>query len=202
MRLLFHLPILCLLLVGFTACARENNNGPDGPEDPPPGERPVAPVAPVASATIRGQVTLVGEAPTMRFVRIGEPTCVKYHQTTGQKPRNEQVVAGPRGELANCFVYVSKGVKKVPRPSQTPVDLDQKGCIYTPHVVGVQVGQPLHVKNNDPLMHNVNALAKKNRPSNQAQPKGSKPIVKTFRQPEIMMMVICNVHSWMRAWVG
>ena len=33
--------------------------------------------------------------------------------------------------------------------------LDQDKCRYTPRVLGVRVGQPLQIRNSDPLLHNV-----------------------------------------------
>ena len=79
---------------------------------------------------------------------------------------DETVLVGEGGALQNVFVYVKDGLGdlKFPVPS-TPVVLDQKGCHYTPHVVGVQVGQAFEVLNSDPTLHNVHALPTANRSS-------------------------------------
>ena len=74
--------------------------------------------------------------------------------------------------------------------------------MYSPHVIGMMVNQPLEITNNDPTMHNIHALPKNSAPFNIAQPtKGGKNI-KTFTSPETMVKVKCDVHSWMGAWVG
>jgi hypothetical protein len=36
--------------------------------------------------------------------------------------------------------------------------MDQHGCQYKPHVMGIMVGQPFKVLNSDGILHNVHAL--------------------------------------------
>jgi plastocyanin len=101
-------------------------------------------------------------------------------------------------------VYVKEGLD----PSYTfeapttPVVLDQKGCFYTPRVIGVRVGQPMDIVNSDPTMHNVHALPMVNQEFNHGQPKQNMRLTKTFTAPEVMVRFKCDVHSWMAAWVG
>jgi hypothetical protein len=120
-------------------------------------------------------------------------------------PTAETVVVNANGTLANVFVYVKAGLPAgatYPAPS-TPVELDQSGCRYHPHVFGLRVGQPLNIKNSDPVLHNIKAKAVKNRPFNVSQPNvTTTPTVRTFAQPEVMVSLECNVHGWMNAFVG
>jgi len=114
------------------------------------------------------------------------------------------VVAGPANALANVFVYVSAGVpatQKFTAPTAAVV-LDQDGCRYHPHVFGVMVGQPLEIRNSDPLLHNIKALAKKNRGFNVSQPNAGMTKTVSFPTPEVMVNLECNVHGWMRAYLG
>src|SRR5882762_10074082 len=113
-----------------------------------------------------------------------EAACKAKYKTT---PTEENVVAGPANALANVFVYVSAGVpatQKFTAPT-TPVILDQDGCRYHPHVLGVMVGQPFEIKNSDPLLHNIKALAKKNRGFNVSQPNAGMTKNVTFTAPEV-----------------
>jgi len=75
---------------------------------------------------------------------------------------------GGSGERARQRVRVrERGVpagQKFTAPT-TPVVLNQDGCRYHPHVFGMMASQPLEIRNSDPLLHNIKALAKKNRPS-------------------------------------
>src|SRR6185437_3654252 len=85
-------------------------------------------------------------------------------------------------------------------PRAEPTVLDQKGCVFTPHVVAVMVGQPLQIKNSDPLAHNVNVMAVNNIPANLGQPGESETETEKFQSPEVFR-VKCDMHPWMEAWV-
>ena len=78
---------------------------------------------------------------------------------------------------------------------------DQKGCMYTPHVLGIQVGQEREVTNSDPTLHNVHSLSKLNPQFNLGQPKQGMKFTKKFEKPETFK-VKCEVHSWMGAYIG
>jgi hypothetical protein len=74
--------------------------------------------------------------------------------------------------------------------------------MYQPHVLGIMAGQPLQVVTVDPTTHNVHVMPKINREWNVSQQPGSPSIIKAFTQPEIMILVHCNVHPWMKAYIG
>ena len=66
----------------------------------------------------------------------------------------------------------------------------------------MQTGQALRVTNSDPVTHNIHPMAQVNREWNQSQAPQDTPISRRFAKPELMIPVKCNVHKWMRAWVG
>ena len=114
------------------------------------------------------------------------------------------------GKLANTFVYVKEGTveggKKIadygwPVPP-TPVKLDQNGCHYAPHVLGIQANQKLTITNSDATQHNIHPTPKLNPEWNQTQANGAPPIEKTFARPEVLIPVKCNQHPWMKAYIG
>jgi plastocyanin len=114
------------------------------------------------------------------------------------------VVINDNGTLKNVLLYV-KGVpdRQYPTPS-TAVTLDQKGCMYGPHVIAVMAGQNIEVKNDDPTNHNIHPLPKINQEWNESQAPGSDPKMKTFAREEIdpPIAVKCNVHPWMRSYIA
>lgn len=78
--------------------------------------------------------------------------------------------------------------------------IDQKGRIYSPHVVAVEAGSALEFRNSDPELHNVHATCKKNIPFNIAMIRGVKPQRRSFPIPEIVKLS-CNVHRDMLAYI-
>jgi hypothetical protein len=81
------------------------------------------------------------------------------------------------------------------------VKFDQLGCVYSPHVLGIQAGQEVEVVNSDPTLHNVHSLSKANPSFNVAQPKKGMTLTKKFDKEEIFK-VKCEVHTWMGAYMG
>ena len=155
------------------------------------------------AATISGTVTFAGKAPVLRPLDMNaEPVCHKKH---GGKPApNEALVLGTGNTMGNIMVWVSKGLpagKTWPAP-KTPVVLDQKGCQYVPHVMGIMVGQTYRILNSDGVLHNVHALPKINKGFNRAMPATVKEATATFDKPEAVFQIKCDVHPWMSAYVG
>ena len=152
------------------------------------------------AATVTGKVTFQGTPPAPQPIKLSsDPYCQKANP--GLTTENE--VVGKDGSVENVFVYVKDGLgnRTFATPSQ-PVVLDQKGCHYTPHVLGIQVGQPLQIVNSDDTLHNVHGLAKANQEFNQGQPIQGMKMTHTFSTKEVMVPFKCDVHGWMNAWIG
>jgi hypothetical protein len=116
---------------------------------------------------------------------------------------DDSVVVGPEGGLANVFVFAKKlpaGVKAPPPPTE-PVELDQKGCRSLPQALVFRVGQPLLMKNSDPVAHNVRT-ASLTMPINQiVPPSNTKVIEQKYTRPERMpVQTKCDIHAWMLGW--
>src|SRR5438445_7275143 len=162
-----------------------------------------APVAAVSAdaATITGTVKLTAAPPAMPVLQMSaDPYCASQHASAPAK--DEEVVAGPGGELENVFVYIKQINGNFP-PSTTPVVIDQHGCQYHPHVLALQVGQPLQIKNSDNTLHNIHALPTVNSQFNEGQPVQGMVSTKKFDKPEITpFKVKCDVHGWMKAWMA
>jgi plastocyanin len=163
-------------------------------------EAPTVPVDPATAGTISGAVTLDGTPPALKPIDMSaSPACVQANPAPVVPP---VVVTGDNGALANVVVYVKSGLGnyRYDVPAETAV-LHQKNCMYDPHVMALMTGQPFEVQNNDPTMHNVHPMPKRNRQWSNSQPAGSAALHETFTHSEFAMPVLCNVHPWMRSTV-
>src|SRR5690606_30634240 len=136
--------LLTVGVLGLVACgstAPSETGGTDLPDGP---------------GSIAGRVTFSGTPPPRQEVRVSsDPNCV----IDGDRLLSETLIVGEDGGLQNVFVYVKDGLgdRRYVTP-ETPVVLDQQGCRYTPHVLGVQVGQPVHSLKSDPRLHNAHTI--------------------------------------------
>ena len=159
-------------------------------------------VASLTSATagdITGVVKLKGTPPPEKPLPL-DPACGKLWPN--EKPKTRLYVVGADGGLADTFVYLKKADAKAPGATLPPALLDQKGCEYTPYIMGLQTGQKLLVRNSDPLLHNVHGTPKINKEFTLAQMAGGKDIERSFDQQEVMVRFKCDVHVWMFAYIG
>jgi hypothetical protein len=158
-----------------------------------------APAAVADAATISGTVKFAGAAPNMPTIQMNaDPYCQSQHSAAPAK--DEEVVVGAGGELANVIVYI----KNAPagNTTSTPAVIDQKGCQYHPHVQAVEVNQPIQIKNSDATLHNIHAMPVVNAAFNEGQPVQGMVSTKKFDKPEITpFKVKCDVHGWMKSYM-
>jgi len=158
-------------------------------------------VDPATAATVTGKVNFEGDPPKMPPINMSaEPDCAQLHD---HAPPARVVEVNDNGTLKNVFLWVKAGLEgKKFKPDANPGILDQKGCIYRPHVVALRAGQPIRVTNSDPTTHNVHPLPKVNREWNKSQSPGAPAIERVFARQEIMIPVKCNIHPWMRSYIS
>ncbi len=155
----------------------------------------------VHAATITGTVKFDGEAPNFKEIKMdADPVCLTHHNSPVYP---QSLVLGDGNTMGNVFVYVKSGLAKKDYPApQEPVVIDQKGCMYDPHVIGVMVGQTVKILNPDGTLHNIHAMSKENPEFNMAMPKFRTEVTKVFDKPEFMFPIKCDVHPWMSGWVS
>jgi plastocyanin len=164
----------------------------------------VASLAVAASAAdLTGTVTLKGTPPAEKEITPlkEDANCGKLVAAT---PKTTHYVVGAKGELANAIIIV-KGVPgaKSTGASAAPAVMDQKSCLYVPHILAVQTGQKITIKNSDPVLHNVHTTpaVAGNEEKNLAQLAGAADINLSFTKEESFLRFKCDVHPWMFAYV-
>lgn len=139
-----------------------------------------------AQGRVTGTVKLRG-APTQpkHIIMTQDPVCSKLYPTGAT---DEEVVSGANGALANVVVYAAEGSGDVSSgisaPGKGPAVINQKGCMYRPRVLALQVNQKLQVVNSDATTHNIHPMPKNNREWNKSQPPGSSPLEQNFAREE------------------
>jgi plastocyanin len=112
---------------------------------------------------------------------------------------DETVLVSPAGELKNVIVFLKNPPAAAGSSQPTPV-IDQKDCVYIPHVVAVQTGQALRFTSSDPVLHNVHVWPNPNGEYNQSIIKGD---TKSYPvNSPAFFKVKCDVHPWMMSNVG
>ncbi|MGA8442673.1 MAG: carboxypeptidase regulatory-like domain-containing protein [Candidatus Sulfotelmatobacter sp.] len=157
-------------------------------------------VSAAGEGKITGTVKLDGTAPHMRGIDMSkDPYCVKQH--ANDPGHLETYVVGASGGLENVVLYISDWSGSALVSTAVPV-FDQKNCMYTPHVLAMDVGQTFKVETSDQTTHNIHPLPNPmtgNIPWNQSQPPGAVPIEKSWKATEVIP-VQCNIHPWMHGW--
>jgi len=154
-----------------------------------------------AMAQVTGKATLDGKAPEMKEIDMS--TVKECNDQHPDPVKDDSVVASDKGELANVVVSVKKeeGMDLPGDVPKTAAELDQHGCMYSPHVLTAMIGQEIVIKNQDTFLHNVHALSSANPPFNFGQPtKDDGKKIDPFKTVETFK-VKCDVHPWMLAYV-
>lgn len=172
------------------------------PTSRPSDVRQVAPPVLVASdISITGRVYYRGRHPGPR--RIDLSSCPQCAEVVHGALYDDSLVVNQDGTLENVVVSISAGLppgEQFPA-SQAPVMLDQKGCMFHPHVIATMVGQPIVVRNSDPFLHSVHSMDAEVSPTfDFAQPTTGERRVEPLQVVETFQ-VKCDLHPWMSAWV-
>jgi hypothetical protein len=152
------------------------------------------------ASTVKGIVKFEGTVPKPKPISMAaDPSCAKQHPSPAL---TQEVMADAKGDLQNVIVFVSEGLgDRTFDPPTQPVTVEQKGCMYAPHVLAVRANQPLHVVNDDPTSHNIHPTPANNREWNKAEPPGTT-VDEAFAREEIAIPVKCNLHPWMHSYIA
>jgi plastocyanin len=158
------------------------------------------PVDPTTAGIITVVVGYGGTVPTPKVLNMrSAPQCAEAHTV----PVFDQSLVVQDGHLSNAVVWIKAGLEGWRfAPPHAAVVIDQKGCIYEPHVAVAMVGQPVEFVNSDPEPHNVHGQPKVISAWNFLLSRQGATRKLTFDRPEIAVAVGCDIHPWMRAYLA
>jgi plastocyanin len=196
------LGVLALLGIALLAgCSKKETTNEEQTSSGKEAKEASAPAAPIDQstvATINGSVKYDGAVP--------KPTKIDMSQDAVCASKGQNVaetIVVDKGNLANVFVYVKDGLgDRTFNPPSDAVTIDQNGCRYHPHMLGVMTGQPVKITNSDNTTHNIHPTPKDNREWNESQPPKAPPLEKNFARQEILLPVKCNQHPWMKMYIN
>ena len=185
---------LLLGLMLLAGCSKKQASNEE--EQSAAAPKATATIDPSTVGSVSGTIKFTGTAPKpVKIDMSQDPAC------KGTNTSEDMVVDS--GNLANVFVYVKDGLDNYSfEPPKDAAKIDQDGCRYHPHVLGVMTGQTVEVVNSDPTTHNIHPTPKDNREWNESQPPKAPPIDKSFARQEIMLPVKCNQHPWMKMYIS
>ncbi len=199
--------LVVFAVVALAACGGGGDDAPAAGSSSAPAPAAADAIDPATIAepgTISGSITFGGDAPEAQVLQLAaDPFCVAAHP--GEEVVAQRVVVNDNGTLRYVFVYVKGGLEgqSFVGASET-VTLSQTGCMYDPHMIGLQTNQTLTIVNDDDTLHNINAQpsGSGNSGFNFAQPIKGMTADQSFGAAEIMIPMKCDVHPWMQSYVG
>jgi hypothetical protein len=172
----------------------------DSSSTPPPPPQNVTPVDAATAGTIDVRVRYDGAPPPARTINMsGTSACAAMHPD----PVPDPSLLVSDGRLANAVAYIKSGFgERGFAPPADPVVIDQKGCLYEPHVAALMRGQLLQFRNSDPEAHNVHGRPQVVDGWNFMMSRPGSTRDMYFDKVEIGIPVGCDVHPWMRSYVS
>ncbi|MBN1206920.1 MAG: hypothetical protein JXB05_18700 [Myxococcaceae bacterium] len=189
-------------LVALAPACRPSSESGSAPPATPPTTPPPSSIPPREKASpggrgiIEGVVRLAGTPPPPALL----DTSPSVASACGEQVPERSLTVGEGGALAHVVVSLAEGAA-LPAEGITPpaAVLDQKKCSYDPPALAARAGTTLEVRNSDPVMHNVRAVAGAQSVFNVAMPLEGMSLRKPLPATPGTLQVKCDVHPWMRA---
>lgn len=161
---------------------------------PPPSARAYEEREVPNGGAIVGSVRAVGE-----IVPLPPQPVWKHAKECGTTVPDERLVTDQSGGLGNVVVTLV-GIEHGKALARGAVTLENRRCMFVPHVLTACVGQTLDVVNRDPFLHDAHAWLGNRTLFNLAIPRGR--TVHTILRDAGLIHINCNVrHTWMHAYL-
>lgn len=153
-------------------------------------------------ADLTGKFIYDGDAPDRAKLTVDadKECCGKFDI------RDESLMVGENGGLANVYVYVrTKDVPVCPELEETvdeKVVLDNRDCIFIPHCMSIWYPkQKFETINSDPVGQTVKFDPLLDTPANYVLPVGGKVTHEFGRRQSVPVKIVCVYHKWELAYI-
>lgn len=148
-------------------------------------------------ATLQGRFVFAGTPGERAVLAVDKD--MEVCSKAGMKLYDQSLRVDPSTKgLADVVLFVRKASRvKQATPPAEPLLFDQKNCEFLSPVFAARVGQPVDVRNSDPIGHNTNIAGTA---FNQLIPAGGSTIYKPAAETGMPISVTCNIHPWMKAY--
>ncbi|MBI1727334.1 MAG: carboxypeptidase regulatory-like domain-containing protein [Candidatus Rokubacteria bacterium] len=145
--------------------------------------------------TLAGNVKYSGAPPSLDPLRVN-----KNRDVCGDQKVSEALVVGAGRGVRGSVVMIN-GITRG-KKAGAEVMLDNSGCLFVPHVVGVMAGGRARIRNSDAMLHNTHGLLAGRTVFNLALPVKDQAveITKRLSKPGVVR-VLCDAHPHMFAWM-
>lgn len=163
-------------------------------------------VAPDSKGVVQGRIVFDGSRPEPKKIDV-DPAKAKgcVHEGETLDTHDLSLLIDKDGGIANVVITVEvpeakgdPGGAKLAAPAK-PIVIDQKKCVFEPHVLLVPAGTTIDFVNSDEISHNVHIYPAKNDPFNQTVVPGGKYSAKFEKADKVN--VKCDLHPWMSSWL-
>lgn len=153
------------------------------------------PQSPAALGSLKGTVRLA--TPLAALVDL--PVSRNQGACRSRTP-DPSLVVGSEGAVANAVVTLAN-VDAPVSPPREPARLDQKACVFLPHVQAVPAGAILEIANSDPILHNVHAYLGSETLFNVAMPVQNYRVRRKLERPGVIRLQCDAGHTWMSGYI-
>jgi len=113
---------------------------------------------------------------------------------------SQRLLTDPRGGVQNAVVWVEMPAGPPDAVEQGAGVLDQRDCVFEPHVLLIPAGGTLTIRNPDSVLHNVRIFQARTMLMHEWQQAQGPDLTWRFDEPG-RYLVRCGIHSWMYAWI-
>jgi Carboxypeptidase regulatory-like domain len=144
------------------------------------------------AATITGEVKFIGERPKLVPVKVS-----KDQDYCGETLPNESYSIDSTNGFGNVVVYVESAPSVAADPKKLNV-IENNGCRYSPRISGMQKGERLLIKNNDPKLHIPHSYLHDKTVFMLSLPFKNTALEATHKIREAgVLKLVCDTHAWM-----